>query len=280
MEKGMMRNLRLWLVGLVIAILLCGTGITYGQTSTTGELDAEIGFNFYTGDYGTNTDTDTYTVPFTLGYSPSQLWDFYLSIPYIHQSASTAVTVAGKPIRVKKNLTGGKSKITEQYIDTASHSGLGDICLGGSYTVLGETSDGPAVYALASIKFPTADEEKGLGTGEYDYCLGVGLDKRINKWTLFGNAKYNIIGSPGGIDLDNFFSMTAGVSHQCTTVLKGSVSIYAAEGASAESDSPLEISLSGGYIIDKDNKASVYVTKGLSDGSPDYGLGAALTHYF
>jgi hypothetical protein len=40
------------------------------------------------------------------------------------------------------------------------------------------------------------------------------------------------------------------------------------------------ICLSGGYIIDKDNKASVYVTKGLSDGSPDYGLGAALTHYF
>ncbi|MEW6327714.1 MAG: transporter [Thermodesulfobacteriota bacterium] len=276
----MAHNVRLWLVGLVVVILFCGSGITYGQTSNTDELYAEIGFNFYTGDYGTNTDTDTYTVPLILGYSPSQLWDFYLSIPYIHQSTTGTVTVAGKPVRVKKNMTGGTSTITQQYIDTTSHSGLGDICLGGSYTVFEETSDGPAIYALASIKFPTADEEKGLGTGEYDYGLGVGLDKRIGKWTLFGNAKYNIIGSPGGIDLDNFFSVVAGVSHQCTTAFKGSVSIYAAESASAESDSPFEISLSGEYVIDNDNKASVYVTKGLSDGSPDYGLGVVLTHYF
>jgi hypothetical protein len=276
----MARNVRLCLTGLVLITFFCGSEITYGQNLTTGELYAEIGFNFYSGDYGTNTDTDTYTVPFILGYSFNDKWDVYLTIPYIYQSTSATVTVAGTPIPVKKNQTGGKSKITEQHIDTTSHSGLGDICVDGSYAALVETSGEPALYILAGIKFPTADEDKGLGTGEDDYWLGLGLEKNIEKWTFSGDIKYNIVGSPGGIDLDNFFAITAGASHQCTASFDGSINIYAAESASDESDSPLEISLGGEYTIDGNNTASLYLMKGLSDGSPDYGLGAALTHYF
>ncbi len=273
-------NVRLWLTGLVLITFFCGSEMTYGQNLTTDELYAEIGFNFYTGDYGTDTDTDTYTIPVIFGYSFSDQWDFYLTIPYIHQSTSATVTVAGRPVPVKKNKTGGKSKITEQHIDTTSHSGLGDIYIDGSYAALMETSEEPALYILAGIKFPTADEDKGLGTGEYDYWLGLGLGKGIRKWTFSGDIKYNIVGSPGGIDLDDFFSITADVSHQCTASFDGSISIYAAESASDESDSPLEISLTGEYTIDGDNAVSLYLLKGLSDGSPDYGLGAALTHYF
>lgn len=275
-----MRNVGLWLIGLVFISFFCGGEITYGQDLNTGEPYAEIGFNFYTGDYGTDTDTDIFTVPITFGYSASELWDFYLTIPYIYQSTTSTVTVAGKPVRVKANMTNGKSAITELFIDTTSQSGLGDISIGGSFTLHKETSDAPELYALALIKIPTADEEKGLGTGEYDYSLGLGLKRRITKWTFSGNAQYNIVGSPGGIDLDNFFSVTAGIGHQRTASFKESVYIYAAESASAESDNPLEISLNGEYIIDGNNAVSVYVMKGLSDGSPDYGIGVALNHYF
>lgn len=276
----MTRNVRLWLTGLVLIFFFCGSGMTYGQNLTTDELYAEIGFNFYTGDYGTDTDTDIYTAPVIFGYSFSDQWDFYLTIPYIYQSTSATVTVAGTPISVKKNQTGGKSNITEQLIDTTSHSGLGDICFDGSYAALEETSGEPALYILAGIKFPTADEDKGLGTGEYDYSVGLGLGKEIREWTFSGDVKYNIIGSPGGIDLDDFFSITADVSRQYTAFFDGSISIYAAESASAESDSPLEISLNGKYTMDGDNTVAFYLLKGLSDGSPDYGGGAFLTHYF
>jgi hypothetical protein len=50
------------------------------------------------------------------------------------------------------------------------------------------------------IKFPTADPDKGLGTGEYDETIGVDLSKQLIG-PLFGyvTVAYTFVGlSPGG----------------------------------------------------------------------------------
>src|SRR5207253_10138294 len=48
-----------------------------------------------------------------------------------------------------------------------------------SYAILEEKALIPEIAPYVTIKFPTADENRGLGTGEYDETIGVDLSKRL-----------------------------------------------------------------------------------------------------
>jgi hypothetical protein len=48
-----------------------------------------------------------------------------------------------------------------------------------SYVVLEEREVVPEIAPYVKIKFPTADSDRGLGTGEFDETIGVDLSKRL-----------------------------------------------------------------------------------------------------
>jgi len=159
----------------------------------------------------------------------------------------------------------------KRYRRHGSAGGFGDMTLKASYYVLEETDIIPLTALKAGVKFPTADEDDGLGTGEFDYLFGMDLSKEVGRWSLFGGVCYNILGDPDYYDLNNYVSGYAGVSTEVLPNFYTSLEVDAAGAASDESDSELSLGLELGYDFGKYGYLAAGASKGFSDGSPDYG---------
>mgnify|MGYP001587923782 CR=1 FL=1 len=81
-------------------------------------------------------------------------------------------------------------------------TGLGDLTLGVKWKFADEKRRGFAMSLAPTIKLPTADDEKGLGSGETDYDITWILTKPLSEeLSVHGNVGYTGIGDPEGEDL-------------------------------------------------------------------------------
>jgi hypothetical protein len=224
-------------------------------------------FNYDTGDYGTGTDTTTIYMPLTLTRYLSR-GDVSFTVPYIYQESSSLVTtIAGKPNKIRQ-------QTATTTTTTTSNDGIGDLILKGHYYLLEESRKHPLDLSLmGKIKFPTADDSKGLGTGEFDETFGVEVSKRLNdKWTLFSDLAYTFIGNPPGTSLDNQIMWDIGAGYQFLPELNGTI-FYEYRNALTDSGTdPHEIYTNLEYKITKTVKVFGGLLFGLSDGSPDIGF--------
>jgi len=197
-----------------------------------------------------------------------------LTVPYIYQSSQTvSLTGGGVAIRKDKIKSGRNLTDTEQ--------GLGDILLKGSYIFLEERDVLPEVAGFAKIKFPTADEDKALGTGKFDETFGVDLAKTfLERWAAFLTLAYTFIGSPSGADLDNSFAWSIGASYRVSTPVSVFAFLDGATAISPGQDDPLEVRVGAEYRLTKALRFTGTVGKGLTDGSPDFSLSAGLAYRF
>lgn len=69
------------------------------------------------------------------------------------------------------------------------------------------------VDVTAKVKLCTADEEKGLGTGEMDYALPGEWYKNFEHVGLFGAIGYEVYGDPPGTELDNAVFASIGADY-------------------------------------------------------------------
>lgn len=90
----------------------------------------------------------------------------------------TSVTAQSQP----NNTPGMGQAQQDQTIDESSQSGLGDLVLEAGYVLMTESSSIARVRASSFIKLPTADEKKGLGTGEFDLGIGMQVSKWFDEW--------------------------------------------------------------------------------------------------
>jgi hypothetical protein len=129
------------------------------------------GVDFSSGKYGAEESTDMLYIPLTFKYGTDK-WSSGLTIPYISLESPGDVVIGpdGTPIPIP----GGGS---------TSESGLGDITTSFTWFVYPGTETLPIVDVTGRIKLPTADKDKGLGTGEIDWALETDLIK-----TIFGDT--------------------------------------------------------------------------------------------
>ena len=114
-----------------------------------------------------------------------------LSVSYVLQrSRGNIVRVGGKVVRV-----GGKVQRQPKTV-----GGLGDILADAGYYVL-EARDGlPSLLVEGDLKFPTASDERGLGTGSYDETIR--LSSGLTLWEhlkLSLDLGYSFLGQPEDI---------------------------------------------------------------------------------
>lgn len=228
---------------------------------------------FYdTGKYGGDTRVDSLYVPLTLKRYYRNA-DLSVTVPYLRQSSTGPVTrVGGRPIKVAGPARSASS---------GSESGLGDILVNGSYTV---KRDGPGSFDFSlggRLKLPTANEKKGLGTGQMDQGAGFDFGKELNpRWTLLASGYYTIIGDPRGIDLNNQLDLSVGFYKPLEKDLSLTV-LYETSSALRDGNAdPRTLTGTLARTIAGGDTLYAGLALGLSDGSPDLGLSAGISRKF
>jgi hypothetical protein len=87
--------------------------------------------------------------------------------------------------------------------DDEWRTGIGDILLAADHLVAGGGIRLFHLDAGLQVKAPIADDEKGLGTGEWDFRAGVSGEYRFWSVTAFGGAGWNRLGDPSWIELND-----------------------------------------------------------------------------
>ncbi len=274
-----MRNLKL----LPLMLLLSATATL--AASEDGKWKYSTGIDYSSGDYGGDpVDTDITYLPFTASWKSSQ-WTLKATVPWVSiNGAGTVIgagdggVVVGNPNRRGNGNSNGNSGNGGDTPTASRETGLGDIWVGATYAV---ESVPPELFYLdlgAKIKLPTADDAKGLGTGEMDYTFQADIFKPLGQYTPFFTLAYKVKGDPQGIDLDNVFYLSAGNDFRVSDHVNWGVSLDYQQATTVASDDALELF---GYVNRKISNTwgvMFYGYTGLQDGSPDYGVGLQLSY--
>jgi len=257
------------------ATILSLSVITPGISQENG-WRFSTGTDFSSGDYGGDTsDTDITYVPVVASYR-SGLWNWQATVPWVQIEGTGTVVGAGDGGVVVRNPRRDRP-VPEETVVT-SESGLGDIWLSGSVGVAAIPGDLFYLDLGAKVKLPTADEDKGLGTGEVDYTLQADFFKPLGNMTPFLTLAYKMRGEPTGVELDDSLYVSVGSDFRVGDTSNLGLSLDIQEAANSQSEDVLELF---GYLnqeLSSNWALILYGYSGLKDGSPDYGLGFQVTY--
>lgn len=249
-----------------------------------GWITVGAGFEYSSGDYGSSLgDTNDWYMPFSVGYSYSN-WRFKLKVPYIVSTGPGNVVSSGGERVVVDEVSGDClrssdedaesddddeaeaeienddcSVTTRTVVDTPGSqtasretvSGLGDVTFAVSYGFDPFAPGMPYVDVGAKIKFPTADEDDGLGTGAYDYTLRMDLYEPIGKFALLGGVGYTFkgdiepSGDSAGLVLDDIILGSLGAEYRLTRAWLSGVSVDYTQASSEFSEDAWDLT---GYL--------------------------------
>lgn len=234
-------------------------------------ITASTGFDFSTGDFDTDTDSNAWYLPTSVKVE----WDMLfakLTVPYVFVDGDVAL-IDGTP-QGAPGFTGKRD-------------GIGDIVLaagGGYYPVNGSL---PAVELTGKVKFGTANEDEGLGTGEVDYSIQFDIWKQFGAVTPFATAGYTFYGDPPDFDLKNRAYVSGGAVLSLGKIAGasfdrfslGAVYDWAQSSIGGRGDihelSPFAtIKLGRHFALDP------YAVVGLSKTAPDWGVGMQIRAFW
>ena len=130
------------------------------------------------------------------------------------------------------------------------------------------------------MKVATADEDKGLGTGANDYGAAVDVYRSVGEaTTLFGGVGYTVLGDSDYIEVDSVLNGNVGVSQKVGANSVGVMYDYR-QPTSDASDDRSEVTGFFSFPTSDASKMQLYATKGLTDGSPEWGAGLSFTAGF
>lgn len=231
------------------------------------EWSLQTGADYTSGEYGASEDTRILYIPLTVK-TEGERYFARVTIPYIEVDAPIggdiiAIGPDGQPIRAS---AGEREK----------NEGMGDVVAALGYTVLNRASRA-ILDVVGKVKFGTADEDKGLGTGENDYSLQVDGYKTFTRLTLLATAGYRFYGDPPDLELDDAFFGSVGSVYKLTSTTSGGLVYDFREKIVPTGDSQREVSGFVTHKIGRDRKVQGYVVGGLSGASPDWGAGVVFT---
>lgn len=262
------------------------------QPQPTPQWRVSATVNYSSGSYGTDSRTNILYAPLTVRRI-FQNGDVSLTIPFVSISGTGAVRlVGGMPTRTSSSTAssigtlasttgGGKGTGSRPLSSATTDSGLGDIILRGRYYLVEESDIVPLVALTGRIKMPTADPDRGLGTGEFDEGAGVELTKTLmDRWLAFLDGGYNIIGDAPGTNFNNQWWYDVGVGYDVTD--KFNISLFYEEYRALVStvNNPRDLLALTQYVASNAVHLTGSLLVGLSNGAPNYGAGAGVRFRF
>jgi hypothetical protein len=232
------------------------------------DWSVQTGIDYTSGEYGASEDTRILYVPLTVK-TEGERYFVRVTIPYIEVDAPVggdviAIGPDGQPIRAS---TGNRVK----------DDGAGDVVAALGYTVLNSLAAGTVIDVVAKVKFGTADEEKGLGTGEDDYSLQIDGYKTFKRLTYLLTVGHRVYGDPPDIEFDDVFFGSAGAIYKFKPGISGGLIYDFRENIISDGDDQSELTAFVTRKMGGNRKIQGYVVGGLSNVSPDWGVGMTLT---
>lgn len=137
---------------------------------------------FSSGDYGEAADTDILYFPVSYSIEKGK-WGAQLTVPHLQVEGvgNVLVNIGG----VNRAVAGTRRE---------RNAGIGDATLALTYQMDSFSDASPFIDLRLDVKFPTADRDKGLGTGETDYSAQVDISQYYGNSILFGTFGYTIRG--------------------------------------------------------------------------------------
>ena len=248
----------------IIPAVAIATALFAHAQSNTPVTKLEGGLSYSRGDYGLSEDTEVWVAPFNVVHETTN-WRTRLTLPWLNLRGPAAVIAnggAGGPVRPS----------------SSSASGLGDSMLTLTYkpTV---APDAWHADLSAKVKFPTGDEDRGLGTGEIDTYAQVDFYRSNNGVTPFLNGGYRWLGD-GLYQLEDGFYASGGVAFSVGQESSVGASLDWRQAIVKGGDDSLETTAFYYRKLDDRWATTVYAQKGFSDASPDYGIGAQFSFGF
>jgi hypothetical protein len=236
-------------VALCFALLFAlAAGLAGGQD---GRPYFELNAGFRTGDFGTPTRSDLLYLAPTFGYAAPR-YDYSVTVPYLSLTSRTA---------------GGST----------TQSGIGDAVVRGGRELAAGTDW--SLYGSLAVKLPTADEERGLGTGEADFGAFATFSRDFDsvRLSLLGGTIKT--GDPPGQTLTDLWLYGIGLASWAgTTRLYGSI-----EGRTASvpgAPNPLEAYVGAMHPLSARQWLTGTAFVGLNDGGPRFGASLGFVHWF
>jgi Putative MetA-pathway of phenol degradation len=285
---------------LLLAILLSPSAFADG-------FSASLGGDYSTGKYGSNSSTNVFYMPFQANYETGA-FTYRLTVPWIRVTGDGNIVPGGlggsggvssgsagtfgcatdnrkgasKP--EDNGPCAGVSTTTTTTVTTTNRtteSGLGDIVAAITYNLINGGDSGFVVDLTGRIKFPTASESRGLGSGKADYAAQLNVDKNFAGGAyLSAGLGYRVLGEPSGITYDNVTYGSLGGGYKFSKDTSVGVSYDWATAAVDGATRPQEVSIYASHFINDNYKISGVIYAGLSNANPDVGGGLALGYYF
>ena len=245
---------------LALAVALMSMNVMADETDP--KVSWSTGLEYSSGTYGGTEDTEDLYVPFQ-GRIQLERVSFDITVPYLSVRAPAGTTV----IDPDADPVPGSGEMVTQ-------SGLGDVIAGVTiYDVFYSNDLGLAMDLTGKIKFATADEAKGLGTGEQDFTLRADFFKFFEQFTLLASAGYKFRGDPADYDLENVFLGSIGGAFLPNERSSFGVVFDYRESALIDGDAVSEMSAFISRRINDSWDIQFYAFTGFSDTSADWGAG-------
>lgn len=227
--------------------------------SAAGRLSFIAGAEWSEGDYDQPEDTTVFYEFVAARYTAAP-WSFKVTVPFLQ-------------------VDGPASVVDDEVESTGlnrSVSGMGDVSFATTYSFSWKPE---RLYLdlIGRVRFPTGEEDDGLGSGETDFVALASLTKDFESVTVYADAGRRFLGSSPTRPREDGWLLSAGLSTPLGGATEIGTSVDWREAAYDGAPDPAEVSAYVRFDVSKDVRANVYAFAGLSDGSPDGGAGLTLT---
>lgn len=227
------------------------------------------GVDYTAGDYGEAEDTTIVTVPFSAGYVGDG-WSATVVVPVVSIDGPGTIVPGGLSGGPLGGLLGGAEAAAP--VGGVDATGLGDVSLSVSVLPV-KTPGGTELSLTGRVRAPTADADRGLGTGEGAAAIGGGVRQSIGaRAAVFGSVGYEQAFESGG------GGVIAGVGAE-TYVAERVIAGGTLDFSQTTSDLRRDSTQAGAYVgfdVGSNARLLAYGSAGLTETSPDVGAGLRL----
>ena len=247
------------------ALVIGLIGVLLNTQAVADSTRLSVGAYVSSGDYGNTSDTDMQSASLSIRHKTGR-WTFKASTAYLKIDGEASVLPDGESTGV----TSARK----------TRRGIGDLNLSVGNLVYYDKQEKLGLSVRGKVKVPTADEDKFLGTGEFDYTVELAPFIKKGANTFFGAVGYKVYGDTATTNYRNVWLLKAGIMRQLNP--NHAVGIVGNYRQKTTSTRDAKESLMGFHTVklDKRFRLQSYLIAGFSDATADLAGGATLMYDF